>query len=244
MAQWQQGNKGAPKPPLRPRELEDGLNFYIYHPLAWRLALIFARTPLTPNMVSVIGAGFVVAAAYAYAQPGWPVTAALGMGLHMFWHVVDGADGDLARITGKSSPIGEMVDGICDYTGHIVLYLVLGWLLSAQIGGWGWGLMGLAGASHIAQTNHVEVQKRSYQWWVYDRAWLGNTHKNADAATRRGILAALAGFYLGVADWFSGGAKSIDAAVADAAHNPARRERIRTLAREQAPPLLAMRNGA
>ena len=238
MAGEQQVKMVPPRPPLRPRELEDGLNFYIYHPLAWRLALLLARTPLTPNMVSVLGAGCVVGAAFAYAQPGWPLTAAIGMALHMFWHVVDGADGDLARITRKSSPIGEMVDGICDYSGHIVLYVVLGWLLSHQIGSWGWGLMWAAGASHIAQTNHVEVQKRSYQWWVYDRAWLGNTHKDKASATQRGILGAFAGFYLGVANWFSAGAKTIDAAVAAAAHDPIRRERIRTLARAQAPPLL------
>ena len=123
-----------PKPPLRPRELEDWLNFHIYHPLAWRLALRLARTPLTPNMVSVIGAMCIWAAALAYAQPGWPLPALVGMLLHMSWHVVDGADGDLARITGRVSPIGEMVDGICDYVGHIVLYLVLGWLLASLAG--------------------------------------------------------------------------------------------------------------
>ena len=236
----QQETKQKPIPHLRPRELEDGLNFYLYHPLAWRLALILARTPLTPNIVSVIGAGFVVGAAYVYAQPFWPISALNGMALHMFWHVVDGADGDLARITGKSSPIGEMVDGICDYTGHIVLYLVLGWLLSQQMGSWGWALMWLAGASHIAQTNHVEVQKRSYQWWVYDRTWLGNTHKDKGAATRQGLFAALAGFYLGVAAQFSAGAKLIDAAMLACANDAMRRERIRTLARAEAPPLLGM----
>ena len=60
-------------------------------------------------------------------------------------HVVDGADGDLARLTGRSSPIGEMVDGLCDYLSHIVLYLVLGWWLSGTggtfSGGAAWGLM-------------------------------------------------------------------------------------------------------
>ena len=136
-----------PKPayPQRPRELQDTLNHHLYHPLAWRLALLLSRTPLTPNMVSVIGACFVMAAGFSYAQPGWPAPALIGMALHMSWHVVDGADGDLARITGRASPIGEMVDGLCDYGSHLVLYLVLGWLLAAQIGLLGWLLM-LAGS--------------------------------------------------------------------------------------------------
>ena len=48
-------NTPAPKRPMRPRELQDPLNHYLYHPLAWQLARRLAATPLTPNMVSVCG---------------------------------------------------------------------------------------------------------------------------------------------------------------------------------------------
>ena len=243
MLQMITGRSGGPIKPERPRELEDALNYHLYHPLAWRLARALAHTPLTPNMVSVIGGGCVVAAAWAYAQPFWPLSALLGMALHMSWHVVDGADGDLARITGRASPIGEMVDGICDYASHIVLYLVLGWML-ARDGAlgltplWAWFLVVAAGASHIVQANHVEVQRRSYQWWVYDKPWLGVTHDRADAATRKGGLGGIAAFYLGVASGVAGDARLIDAQMSAAATDPARRERIRQAARTEAAPLL------
>lgn len=238
----------SPQRPMRPRELQDPLNHYLYHPLAWQLARLLAPTPLTPNMVSVIGAGCVIAAAAAYAAPAlgwlaWPLSALLGMVLHMTWHVVDGADGDLARITGRASPIGEMVDGICDYCSHIVLYLVLGWLLAKNgFAGWSptatWVLVVLAGASHIAQANHVEVQRRSFQWWVYDKPWLGVTHEQGDAATRKSGLGGLAAAYLGVASGVAGNAAMIDAEMAAAQTDPARRERIRAAARQYAQPLL------
>ena len=163
MAQAGQGSGIGLKRPQRPRELQDPLNHYLYHPLAWQLARGLALTPITPNMVSVFGGMMVVAAGIVYANLAWPLGAALGMALHMGWHVVDGADGDLARMTGRSSPIGEMVDGICDYASHIVLYLILGWLLSHQSGyfaaGNGWILMLVAGISHAIQSNHVEVQR-------------------------------------------------------------------------------------
>ncbi|HEX4847573.1 MAG TPA: CDP-alcohol phosphatidyltransferase family protein, partial [Novosphingobium sp.] len=175
--------------PQRPRELQDPLNHYLYHPLAWQFARLLAPTPITPNMVSVLGAGFVVAAAFAYTQLTWPVSAALGMILHMTWHVVDGADGDLARMTGRSSPIGEMVDGLCDYLSHAVLYIALAILLAGGAGvfsGWAaWVLVIGAGISHAVQANHVEVQRRQYQWWVYGTAWIRNSHGGSDSATSR-----------------------------------------------------------
>ncbi len=235
----------APRPraqrPVRPRELQDSLNHYLYHPLAWQLARLLAKTPVTPNMVSIAGGLMVVAAGIAYAQPGsltYPLSAALGMALHMGWHVVDGADGDLARITGKASPIGEMVDGICDYASHIVLYFILGWLLQLQIGWVSWPIMVAAGLSHIVQSNHVEVQRRSYQWWVYGLPWLKTTHEDQDAATRRGGFGALAAAYLKLAAGVTPHSEAIDAAVAKAQGEPEKLEAMRSAIRAEMPPLM------
>lgn len=224
--------------PVRPRELQDPLNLYLYHPLAWQLARVLSRTRLTPNMVSVIGGLCVVAAAVAYSQPWWPVSALLGLALHMTWHVVDGADGDLARLTGRASPFGEMVDGICDYASHIVLYFVLIFILKAQIGNvaWAWGV--IAGISHIVQSNHVEVQRRSYQWWVYGVPWLKNTRRKRDPGELRGGAAGLADLYLRLASGLTPYAQRIDTAVDEANGNPVRLAQIADTVRSEAPPLL------
>ena len=229
---------GNPQRPQRPRELQDGLNHHLYHPLAWQLARRLAKTPITPNMVSVLGAGFVIAAAIAYAQPWHPWCAVLGMILHMTWHVVDGADGDLARITGRASPIGEMVDGLCDYLSHIVLYLVLGWLLHFAMGNAAYGWMLAAGLSHIVQSNHVEVQRRQYLWWVYGTSWIRHSHAQEGAATRKSVFGALVSAYLRLATGMTPHALRIDASVAAASDDPARLEAIRQIVRAEAPPLL------
>lgn len=173
--------------PNRPPELQDALNNRLYHPLSWRLARLLAKTPVTPNMASVFGALMVVGAGAAYAGLAWPWSAALGMALHMGWHVVDGADGDLARMTGRASPMGELVDGICDYASHVVLYMILAVLLQEQIGWIAWPIMVVAGVSHIIQSNHIEVQRRCYQWWYYDKPWLGITHETDSQTRARGI---------------------------------------------------------
>ena len=234
----------AIKRPIRPRELQDPLNHYLYHPLAWQLARGLSATPLTPNMVSVLGAGFVVAAAFAYTQLAWPVSAALGMALHMTWHVVDGADGDLARMTGRSSPIGEMVDGLCDYLSHAVLYIVLAVYLAGSAGavsGWqAWALVIVAGLSHAVQSNHVEVQRRQYQFWVYGTPWLRNSHAAEGSATSRSWAGSLVSAYIGIASGMTPEALKIDATVDAAKGDPARLEQIAVAIRAEAPPLLRL----
>jgi phosphatidylglycerophosphate synthase len=226
--------------PTRPRELQDPLNHYLYHPLAWRLARVLARTAITPNMVSVAGACFVIAAGIAYAQPWYPASALLGLVLHMTWHVVDGADGDLARMTGRSSPVGEMVDGLCDYISHIILYFILGWLLWRDSGSFNlaWWLMWAAGLSHFVQANHVEVQRRQYQWWVYGTPWIRHSHRNREAETRKSMFGGIVTFYLALAAGMTPHARSIDESVELA--DPAYRERIRAVARAEAEPLLPL----
>jgi phosphatidylglycerophosphate synthase len=239
------GRNGTPQRPQRKRELQDSLNHYLYHPLAWQLARLLARTPITPNLVSVIGGCFVVAAGFAYAQPaasplGWPWSAVLGMILHMTWHVVDGADGDLARMTGRSSPIGEMVDGVCDYASHIVLYLILGWLLWRQDGTIAWWLMWAAGISHAVQSNHVEVQRRQYQWWVYGTPWIRHSHGDKNAATRKSVFGVFVSAYLAAAMGMTPHARAIDEATVAAENDPVARDRLRAAVQAEALPLMPL----
>jgi hypothetical protein len=227
-----------PTRPLRPRELEDALNLYVYHPLAWRLARVLARTRLTPNQVSIAGGLTVVAAGIAYSGPewggpAWPLSAALGMALHIAWHVIDGADGDLARMTGRTSPIGEMVDGLCDYASHVVLYLLLAWVLAQSLGPAAWGIAVAAGIAHALQSNHVETQRRFYLYWIYGKPWLNNRRPET-----RGPFGWLVSLYLGQALRTSPRALAVDRAVTAAKADPARLERIRAAIRAESAPLL------
>ena len=164
--------------PIRPPsgrvpELEDPLNKYIYHPLAFRLARVLQPTGTSPNMVSVASGALICIAAVFYTGVAWPIGALAGFACHLAWHVADGADGDLARLTGKASPIGEFVDGAADYLGHIFMYLLLAAMLDDTfVGEWAWPLATLAGASRIVQSNHTETQRREFLWRVYGIPWL------------------------------------------------------------------------
>ena len=212
--------------PARPRELQDALNYHIYHPLAWRIALRLADTSVTPNIVSVAGMVCIMLAALAYAQPGWPLPALLGLALHMGWHVLDGADGDLARLTKRASTRGELIDGTCDYLGHIVLYLTLAFVLQVEIGAAAWWLVVAAGVSHIAQINFYEIQRRQYQYWVHSNAWMRSA-----ASLPEGVLGVFARAHLGLARGHSPLTGRIDLALESAQGNSAELARIRGIVR-------------
>lgn len=156
-------------------EIEDTLNRCIYHPLAFRVARLLQPTRISPNSVSVASGVLVCLAAVFYSRVAWPVGALAGFACHLLWHVADGADGDLARLTGKASPIGEFVDGAADYLSHTFMYVLFAAMLDdTAAGGWAWPLVIFAGLSRIAQANHQETKRRQYLWRVYGVPWLGS----------------------------------------------------------------------
>lgn len=177
-------------PAGRVRELEDPLNHYLYHPLAFRLAKLLQPTGTSPNAVSAASGALVCAAAILYTGVAWPIGALAGFGCHLLWHVADGADGDLARLTGKSSPVGEFIDGAADYLGHVFMYVLLAAMLDDTfVGWWAWPLATFSGASRIVQSNHTETQRREFLWRVYGIPWL-RTQRSAGKRvfTERGWL--------------------------------------------------------
>jgi phosphatidylglycerophosphate synthase len=209
-----------PERPPRPAELEDWLNGRLYHPLSWRLAKRLTSTRITPDMVSAAGALAIMLAAAAYGMLAWPWGVAVGLALHMGWHVLDGADGDLARLAGRSSPHGELVDGICDYLGHIVLYFTLGYFAAQQIGMMGWVLMWVAGASRVAQAAHYEGTRRQYQLAVYGTPWMASALPPPGQNGRRHPLVA---YYL----WLTGLIVPHGEALTAALQDQTRREALR-----------------
>lgn len=219
--------------------MEDWLNARIYHPLAARLARLLARTAATPNAVSVGGGAMIVAAGILYTQL-HPNTAAvlLGFAAHASWHVLDGADGDLARLTGRSSPLGEIIDGVCDYLGHVVLYTFLAVFLDDWIGGWAYFVAALAGASRILQSNHSESRRRTYLWRLYDVPWLKHSYERDRREPRpRGLLAAavepLGRLYVALAAAGDGRSGRIDALIERTRRSEDARARARRACREE-----------
>lgn len=76
-------------------------------------------------MVSLTGIAFGIAAAFSYYNYTDYRFALLGFLLMGICHVLDGADGALARYTNNQSEFGKVIDGICDYIIYIAVYVAL-----------------------------------------------------------------------------------------------------------------------
>ena len=150
-------------------EIEEATNRYIIHPLSRGLVTPLARWGVPPNAVSLAGMGLGAAAAVAYYHyAAWPL-AVLGFALMIGWHVLDGADGQLARLTGRTSEMGKVLDGLCDHLTFALVYLSLALALTPLLGGWVWLAAALAGLSHLAQASAYEFRRQAYDFWVHGK---------------------------------------------------------------------------
>ncbi|TNF30636.1 MAG: CDP-alcohol phosphatidyltransferase family protein [Deltaproteobacteria bacterium] len=110
----------VPYPPLPPfssllksRDVEDPVNIWMHRPLAYAFVAAIYRTPMTPNMVTLLAMlTGLVAGAMILVGTG----AALVLGGILLWTaaILDGADGFLARAKGTSSQFGRALDGAAD----------------------------------------------------------------------------------------------------------------------------------
>ena len=121
--------------------------------LAWdqRLARWMVRplvhTPVTPNHITTVRLLLGLAACGLFAMGTRPEIL-YAAGIFMLSNFVDHMDGELARLSGKSSRIGYHYDNYSDAFIHVALFVCIGiGLQESWIGGWAPWLGLIAGVS-------------------------------------------------------------------------------------------------
>jgi len=96
---------------------------WVFRPLAHPLVLLFALLRVPPPLV-VVSAGVAGGAAAVELGRGSPLAAALLVQLKT---LLDNADGQLARLTGRTSAFGRYLDSEADLLVNAALFVALGW---------------------------------------------------------------------------------------------------------------------
>lgn len=117
---------------LKSVETEDWLDFHVIRPFCFQLARLFAKFDIHPNTVTIwsifIGAGssLLFASGCYYYEGGVGLLYNLAAIFLLMWaDFFDCVDGQLARLTGKKSPMGRILDGLAGFTWFVPIYLAL-----------------------------------------------------------------------------------------------------------------------
>jgi len=125
-------------------------NVYVARPCAAVMVAMLRRTPLTPNQVTILGVGvfaFCVAALILWRDWTGFFVAAL---ILEFAYFIDCADGQLARLTGKTSEIGAYFDFLIDEFKALLLVGAVAirvWLETSEPL---WLVVGIGGAALVS----------------------------------------------------------------------------------------------
>jgi phosphatidylglycerophosphate synthase len=168
-------------PIRRTTEIEEITNLYFIHPLASRLVPIFARLHVTPNEVSIVGMLFGILSAFAYYRYWDPRFAIAGFVLMIAWHIMDGADGQLARYTQSYSYFGKMLDGIADNVTFAAVYAAIAVAASRRHGNWVYALVVISAVFHAIQSASYETERQEYEYLGWGKKPQEPPTRNSDA---------------------------------------------------------------
>jgi CDP-L-myo-inositol myo-inositolphosphotransferase len=146
---------------------------YLNRPLSIRLSRWLIRTPLTPNQLSVLSFLLAAVGAIVMALPGYPALALGGLFAQLS-SVLDGCDGEVARLKLQTSERGGWFDAVLDRYADALLVSGLtyhAWLTWAAtpagaISPWLWGLAALSGALLNSYTadKYDAFLKKQLEW--------------------------------------------------------------------------------
>jgi phosphatidylglycerophosphate synthase len=157
------------------KQTEDSpVSKYIYRPLSRPLTRVLVKTPITPNQVSyIVGligvAGCVLTVFPSYAALVW------GAALVFISGIIDGCDGEIARLKLQSSLFGAWLDTIIDEVTSVAYFFAIGyhtyqhhpawWIVASIILG---GVSYLATIYAIYYFSIVVIKKGGSQYYEGD----------------------------------------------------------------------------
>lgn len=117
---------------LKSSETEDWLDYHFVRPLSYYCAVGFAKLGVHPNMVTIMSMIIGAASTYFYAHGCYYYEGMEGLVYNLIaiflliWaDIYDCTDGQLARMTGKKSQMGRILDGAAGFVWFVPIYLGL-----------------------------------------------------------------------------------------------------------------------
>jgi len=125
------------------KETDGFMSRYVARPISMWVSRRVARWPVTPNHMTIVSMALGLAGAPFFLSPVWWMQAIGGL-LFVAHSVLDGCDGELARLKFAESRLGGLLDFWSDNLVHVAVFgcMGIGWALA--VGLWWPLLVGLA----------------------------------------------------------------------------------------------------
>ncbi len=122
------------KQTYKSNDTEEWLDRVFNRPIGYLWAKLFERLGVHPNTVTVLSIIIGITSAFFFAHGSWRTEGSQGVLLNiigillMMWaNFYDSADGQLARMTGKKTQLGRILDGAASIIIFVTVYCAMVW---------------------------------------------------------------------------------------------------------------------
>ena len=120
------------KKTLKSAETEDWLDLHVVRPFCYWWAVLFAKLDIHPNTVTILSMFIGAASAFFFACASFYYAGMWGLTMNIIAilllclaDIFDCTDGQLARMTGKKSRLGRILDGVAGFAWFVPIYHAL-----------------------------------------------------------------------------------------------------------------------
>ena len=117
---------------LKSSETEDWLDLHVVRPFCYWWAVLFAKLDIHPNTVTILSMIIGAVSAFFFASGSFYYEGSQGLLMNIIAilllclaDIFDCTDGQLARMTGKKSRLGRILDGVAGFAWFTPIYVLL-----------------------------------------------------------------------------------------------------------------------
>jgi hypothetical protein len=150
---------------LKSLDTEEFIDIHFYRPIGYCWALLFNKFGMSPNVITIAGIFIGIAAGICFYFTSLKINI-IGMLLLIWANMYDSADGQLARMTGKKSVLGRILDGLCGDLWFVTIYFAICFRLYPSWGLWIWALAIIAGYFHGKQAALADYYRNAHLFFL------------------------------------------------------------------------------
>lgn len=154
---------------LKSLDTEEFIDIHFYRPIGYRWALFFNKLGVSPNSITIASIFIGIAAGICFYYQNLLINIG-GMLLLVWANSYDSADGQLARMTGKKTPLGRILDGFSGDLWFISIYAAICLRLTPDWGIRIWILAAITGFFHSKQAAMADYYRNIHLLFLKGKA--------------------------------------------------------------------------